>query len=55
MIGRKLPSTYARAIAFMQYNIVEGKQRKKLKRQARKEYRRYLKRFLGNETGDIRQ
>jgi len=50
MIGRKIPFTYSRAIAYMMFNEVFGKERKILKRQARKEERRYLKRQLLQEV-----
>ncbi len=43
MKGRKVPWTHTRAIAHMMFNEVFGKERKTLKRQARREERRYLK------------
>jgi hypothetical protein len=46
MVGTKLPSTHSRAIALMQYNIYRGSIKKKIKKQARKEYRRYLSSLL---------
>ncbi len=50
MIGRKIPSTNSRAVAYMQYNEVFERERKKLKRQARREERRYFKRQLLQEV-----
>ncbi len=42
MIGRKVPWTHSRAIAYMMFNEVFGRKRKKVKCQARREERRYL-------------
>ena len=43
MIGRKVPGTRERAILFLTWNEVHNRRRAKLKRQARREERRWLK------------
>ena len=43
MKGRKIPWTHSRAIAYMACNELNKYEKPKLKRQARREERRYLK------------
>jgi len=43
MTGRKIPATYQRAIMYLLYNKESQRGNKKLKKQARREERRYLK------------
>jgi hypothetical protein len=53
MIGRKVPLANARAIAYMIYNEARGKRRRRLKRQARREDRRYQKAVIELYKGAI--
>jgi hypothetical protein len=46
MIGRKIPHTNERALAYMACNVASDKARRKLKRQARREDRRFQKSLL---------
>ena len=43
MTGRRVPRTRERALAYMIYNEARGARLRQLKRQARREERRYLK------------
>jgi hypothetical protein len=43
MIGRRIPWNNSRAIAYMMCNETFGAERRKVKRQARREERRWLK------------
>lgn len=49
MIGRRVPLTRSRAIACMTYNEYFNRRRMKIKRQARREERRYLKATMNIE------
>ena len=39
----KIPWTHSRASAYMRYNMLRDREKKKVKRQARREFRRWLK------------
>jgi len=49
MTGDRVPGTHERAIAYMMYNMVYGKHRRKMKRWASKERRRWNKMLLRDE------
>lgn len=53
MNGRKIPWTHKRALAYLIYNMVYGPKRAKMKKQARREDRHYLKSLLRKEEGEL--
>jgi hypothetical protein len=59
MIGRKVPATHSRAILDMLCNVITGRKRKKVKKQARKEDRHYLMAQIAGEykrqVGEIKK